>query len=85
MEKLTLSIRDREKIEWAKSFAKENETSISWLFEDYLGALMAFDQREVTLSQPLQALRQPSQRPSGGQIERHLRQRRTRSTSKKNS
>ena len=85
MEKLTLSIRDREKIEWAKAFAKENETSVSRLFEDYLGALMAFDQREITLSEPLRSLRQPGQRPTDTQIERHLIRRRTRSTPKENS
>ena len=85
MEKLTLSIRDRKKIEWVKAFAKENETSVSRLFEDYLGALMAFDQREVTLSDSLAALRQPGRRPSETQVERHLTQRRNRSTSKENT
>ena len=78
MEKLTLSIRDREKVEWAKTFAKEHETSVSRLFEEYLGALMAFDQREVTLSESLQSLRQPDQRPSDAQIESHLTRRFTR-------
>lgn len=85
MEKLTLSIRDREKIEWAKAFAREHETSLSRLFEDYLKALMAFDQREVVLSETLRSLQQPGQRPGEAQIERHLRRRRNRSTPKKDS
>ena len=85
MEKLTLSIRDQEKIKWIKTFAKENETSVSRLFENYLGALMAFDQREVTLSETLTSLRQPGRRPSEAQIERHMTQRRTRSIPKKSS
>ena len=79
MEKLTLSIRDQEKVKWAKAFAKENRTSVSRLFEDYLAALMAFDQKEVTLSDTLQSLRQPGQRPTESAIERHLTQRRHRS------
>lgn len=82
MKKLTLSIRDQKKIEWAKSFAKEHQTSISRLFEDYISVLMAFDQTEVKLSDTLQSLRQPGQRPSESQIENHLVQRRHRSQTK---
>jgi hypothetical protein len=41
MEKLTLSIRDKKKIDWAKSFVKMNNTSLSQLFEAYL------DEKEI--------------------------------------
>jgi hypothetical protein len=78
MEKLTLSIRDKEKIDWAKSFVKRNNTSLSQLFEAYLDSLMAFDQKIVTISQELKSLKQPGQRPSEKEIERHLKQRRKR-------
>lgn len=82
MEKLTLSIRDAKKIEWAKEFAKKNDTSVSRLFESYLEALMAFDQKKVVLSKKLSSLRQPGKRPSIGQIEKHLVQRRKKRISK---
>lgn len=39
MEKLTLSIKDREKIAWIKNFAKTHDTSVSQLFETYVDAL----------------------------------------------
>lgn len=83
MEKLTLSIHDKEKIAWIKAFAKAHQTSVSRLFESYLDALMAFDQTEVTLSDTLQKLRQPGKRPNQEQIECHMTQRRHRSSIKK--
>lgn len=83
MEKLTLSIQDKEKVARIKTFAKENRTSVSRLFESYLDALMAFDQQEVILNDTLQKLRQPGERPSDKQINRHLMQRRRRSSSAK--
>ena len=63
MAKLTLSISDKEKIFWIKSFAKTNQTSVSKLFESYLDSLMAFDQKEFALSDRLANLRQPDKRP----------------------
>jgi hypothetical protein len=78
MEKLTLSIRDKKKIDWAKSFVKMNNTSLSQLFEAYLDSLIAFDQKKVTISQELKSLKQPGQRPAEKEIERHLKQRRKR-------
>ena len=58
MEKITLSVRSKEKIASAKAIAKANKTSLSRLFEEYLDALIAFDRVEVTLSDELQALKQ---------------------------
>lgn len=79
MEKLTLSIKDKEKIKWIKTFAKTHQTSISRLFESYMDALQTFDQKEVNLSLNLQSLRQPGKRPTKKQIENHLIKRRHRS------
>lgn len=84
MEKLTLSIRDKEKIAWAKTFAKANDTSLSELFERYLESLMAFDQKQVVLSTSLKNLKQSRDRPSDKQIESHLTRRRNRQASTKN-
>jgi len=82
MEKLTLSIHDKEKIAWVKAFAKENNTSVSQLFEKYVDSLKAFDQSEVKLSTNLQSLRQPGVRPKEKEIERHLARRRQRTPTK---
>ena len=76
MEKLTLSISNKEKIDWIKSFAKANHTSVSHLFERYLDALRSFDKTEVQLSADLIALKQPGKRPGNKEIEHHLTQRR---------
>ena len=81
MGKLTLSIRDKEAIKWVKAYAKSHDTNVSRLFESYLESLMAFEQKEVHLSQKLQNLRQPGQRPSQQQIEKHLGKRRKRASS----
>ena len=83
MEKLTLSIHEKEKIAWVKAFAKANDTSVSQLFENYVDALRVFDQSEVKLSDHLQSLRQPGKRPSQKQIERHLVRHRQRTSTKK--
>ncbi|MEX2564362.1 MAG: DUF6364 family protein [Cyclobacteriaceae bacterium] len=72
MEKLTLSIRDKEKVNWAKSFAKQNNTNVSRLFETFLESIMTFEQKKVVLSQDLQNLRQPGSRPSQKEIENHF-------------
>jgi hypothetical protein len=86
MEKLTLSIRDREKISWIKNFAKAHDTSVSQLFEQYVEALWKFDETEVKISNRLQSLRQPGKRPSDKQIGNYLELRRHRPFSKsKNS
>lgn len=82
MEKLTLSIRDKEKVKWAKSFAKEKNTNVSRLFESFLESLMTFDQKELVMSEKLQNLRQPGGRPSQNQIESHLSERRKRTPTK---
>ena len=82
MEKLTLSIHDKEKIAWVKAFAKKNDTSVSQLFENYVDALKVFDQSEVKLSNKLQSLRQPGARPKEKEIERHLTRRRQRTSAK---
>lgn len=81
MEKLTLSIRSKEKIASAKAIAKANKTSLSKLFEEYLDALIAFDRIEVTLDQELQNLKQSEAdlRPSKEAIHQHLVHRRRRS------
>lgn len=84
MEKLTLSIRNKEKIVWAKKFAKANDTSLSELFERYLESLMEFDQKQLVLSNSLQSLKQPGTRPSEKQIESHLTRRRNRKASTTN-
>ncbi|CAD5274348.1 MULTISPECIES: DUF6364 family protein [unclassified Imperialibacter] len=78
MEKLTLSVRDKSKISWAKSFAKMNNTSLSQLFETYIDSLIQFDEKKVTLSKEIKSLKQPGQRPNAKEIERHLQQRRNR-------
>jgi len=83
MEKLTLSIQDKERIEWVKDFVRTNNTSVSRLFEDYISSLMAFERAEVKLSDTLKALRQPGKRPGPGEIDRHLTKRRYRSSAKK--
>ncbi|MCC5931397.1 MAG: hypothetical protein JJU28_19270 [Cyclobacteriaceae bacterium] len=86
MEKLTLSIRDREKITWIKNFAKTHDISVSQLFENYVEALRKFDEMEVKINPRLQSLRQPGKRPTDKQIDIYLQQRRRRSFSKsKNS
>lgn len=72
MTKLTLSIQDKERVEWAKRYANLQETSLSRLIENYLEALFRFDQKEVLLSDRLQSLRHPGTRPSSQEIERHL-------------
>ena len=83
MEKLTLSIRDKGKIAWAKAFAKSNNTSLSRLFEDYLSLLEEFDKKEVVLGDAFRQLRDPGKRPGPVEIEKHLKQRRLRSTSER--
>lgn len=83
MNKLTLSIADKEKIAWAKAFAKSNNTSLSRLFENYLNLLEEFDKKEVILGSAFRQLRDPGKRPSLVEIEKHLKQRRSRSTSEK--
>lgn len=80
MEKLTLSIQDKEKIVQIKAFAKAHQTSVSRLFESYIEAIIAFDQTEVKVNNTLQSLRQPGKRPDQKQIERHLTGRRHRSS-----
>lgn len=85
MEKLTLSIKDKAKIAWIKNFAKAQDTSVSRLFEKYVDALRNFDQTEVNVSSQLQALRQPGKRPTDKQIENYLKQRRHRTSPKKNN
>jgi len=79
MEKVTLSVRSAEKIEWIKAFAKENRTNVSRLFENYIDSLKQFDAIEVKLSDELNLLKQPGERPSKSQINRHLEKRRKRS------
>lgn len=79
MEKLTLSIRKKENIDWVKKFARAHDTSVSSLFESYVDALRVFDQQEVKLSESLQALREPGKRPKPDEIQKHLTQRRYRS------
>ena len=78
MKKLTLSIKNEKKLNWLKAYAKKNETSVSRIFESYIDALIAFDNREVNLSPSLEALRQPGERPSQREIEKHLNSRRNR-------
>ena len=80
MEKLTLSIRSKEKIASAKAIAKANKTSLSRLFEEYLDALIAFNRFEVTLDKELQALKQPEsdKRPGKEAIHNYLTHRRKR-------
>ncbi len=80
MEKLTLSVRNKEKITSAKAIAKANKTSLSRLFEEYIDALIAFEQIDVTLSDKLQALKQAEsdERPSREAIHQHLTRRRRR-------
>lgn len=80
MEKLTLSIRSAEKINWVKSFAKTNNTNVSRLLEEYIDSLMLFDAKEVTLSHEISSLRQPGMRPTKSQMARHADKRRKRST-----
>ncbi len=80
MEKLTLSVQDKEKIIRIKAFAKANQTSVSRLFESYIDALIAFDQAEIKLSDTLHSLKQPGKRPNQKQIENYLMQRRRRSS-----
>ncbi len=82
MEKLTLSVRDKEKIKWAKAYAKSHDTSISRLFESFLESLVSFEQKKITLSKNLQNLRHPGKRPNQSQIEKHLQKRRRRTSSK---
>lgn len=83
MEKLTLSIHDKEKIERIKVFAKTHNTSVSQLFEKYIDALLAFDQSDIKLSSQLKSLKQPGKRPTQKEIESHLKKRRSRSAPKK--
>jgi len=78
MEKLTLSIKEKEIIEWAKEYAKENETSVSAIIESYLTSLREFDRREVVLSEKLMGLRDIGNRPTEKEIQIHLNQRRKR-------
>lgn len=78
MKKLTLSIKNEDKLNWLKAYAKNNGTSISRIFESYIDALIAFDNREVNLSASLEVLRQPGERPSQKEIEKHLASRRNR-------
>ena len=83
MEKLTLSIRNKENIDWVKKFAKAHNTSVSSLFESYVDALRVFDQREVSLSDSLQILREPGKRPKSEEIEAHLTRRRQRTATER--
>ncbi len=78
MTKLTLSIDNREIIEWAKSFAKDNNTSVSSLVEKHLLSLRKFEEKEVNLSDKLKSLKDPGARPSEKEIEKHLVERRER-------
>jgi hypothetical protein len=57
MEKLTISIKEKEIIAWVNEYAKENKTSVSAILESYLKSLRVFDSREVMLSKELQGLR----------------------------
>jgi len=84
MQKLTLSIRDKEKVEWAKDFAKSGNTSLSRLFEEFLSSLKEFDKKEVDLSNELQLLKDPGNRPNSSEIEKHLQQRRKRTSEQEN-
>lgn len=79
MVKLTLSIKDPELIAWAKNYAKANNVSVSGLFESHIRAIMEFDKKEIFLSPELQNLRDPGQRPTEKEIEKHLIQRRKKS------
>ncbi len=83
MKKLTLSIRDEQKLNWVKTYAKNHKTSVSRIFEDYIDALMAFDKREVVLNSTLESIRQPGKRPSEKEIEKHLTSRRMRKSQKR--
>lgn len=83
MEKLTLSIRNKEKIDWVKNFAKTHHTSVSSLFESYVDALKAFDEQELHMSSTLDSLRDPGERPGAEEIEKHLTQRRKRTASER--
>ncbi|WP_373493414.1 DUF6364 family protein [Aquiflexum sp.] len=76
MEKLTLDIKDMELITWAKNYARSNSTSVRILFESHIRALKEFEKIEVKLSPELQNLRDPGQRPTEKEIEKHLVQRR---------
>ncbi|MEM9328861.1 MAG: DUF6364 family protein [Bacteroidota bacterium] len=78
MEKLTLSIKDKETIDWIKSFAKANDTNVSRIFESHIEALKAFEQQEVELDDAMKDLIQPGERPSKKEIDRHLAARRRR-------
>ena len=78
MSKLTLSIDNQEVIEWAKSFAKENNTSVSSLVEKYLLSLKKFKEKEVNLSDSLKSFKDAGLRPSEKEIEKHLSKRRIR-------
>ncbi|MEM6395886.1 MAG: DUF6364 family protein [Bacteroidota bacterium] len=76
MTKLTLSIQNKEKVEWAKRYANLQKTSLSRLIENYLDALNEFDQREIFISERLKSLRHPGKRPTNKEMERHLESRR---------
>lgn len=76
MSKLTLSIDNQEVIDWAKSFAKDNNTSVSSLVEKYLLSLKKFNERELILSNKLKSLKDAGIRPSEKEIEKHLYKRR---------
>ncbi|GAB2608990.1 DUF6364 family protein [Belliella aquatica] len=78
MSKLTLSIDNQEVIDWAKSFAKDNNTSVSSLVEKYLLSLKKFNERELILSDRLKSLKDAGLRPSEKEIEKHLSKRRKR-------
>ncbi|MCH7412587.1 DUF6364 family protein [Belliella sp. R4-6] len=64
MSKLTLSIDNQELIEWAKSFAKANNTSVSSLVEKYLLSLKKFNERELILSDKIKSPKDTGLRPS---------------------
>lgn len=79
MNKITLSIQNKEKIARIKSIARTNKTSLSRMFENYIDMLISFDRMHVRLSKTLRSLRQPGKRPNDKEIERHLARKRHRS------
>lgn len=78
MSKLTLSIDNQEIIEWSKSFAKKNNTSVSSLVENYLISLKKFNESEVIISDKIKSLKDAGLRPNDKEIEKHLIKRRKR-------
>lgn len=78
MSKLTLSIDNQEIIEWSKSFAKKNNTSVSSLVENYLISLKNFNESQVIISDKIKSLKDAGLIPNDKEIEKLLIKRRKR-------